>query len=405
MSRRTLLVASLSVALLTPAAFASAPTPIVIGERFELSSKVMKEDRTVLVSTPDGYANGTQRYPVLVLTDGDAHLVHTRGTVSFLARQGLMPEMIIVGLPNTDRTRDLTPTRAALPQIDGPPRDFPTSGGADRFLDFIEKELLPWVDASYRTQPYRVLAGHSFGGLFALHAAFSRPDLFGAVIAASPTLIWDEELPLREARTLFAKRGALPRTVFFSMANEEDGAPSPTPSERLSTFLGGVTADGFAWKFVPMPDETHGSVVMRSHYWGLKTVFSGWRLPRDPATGLVSDTLAAVRKHFSALSRRYGYPIEPGETLINQLGYTALARAHRANAIELFRFNVERFPESANVHDSLGEALEQEGRLEEALASYTRAYQLGRATDHAFTDVFRANMERAAAAVEVRKAR
>ena len=131
--------------------------PITIGERLTIASKVLGEDRPILVSTPPGYGRGQQRYPVLYLTDGDAHLTHTRGTVDFLARNGLMPQVIIVGIPNTDRNRDLTPSRVPVRTLGSRTFQLPTSGGADKFLNFIETELAPYVEASYRTEPFRIL--------------------------------------------------------------------------------------------------------------------------------------------------------------------------------------------------------------------------------------------------------
>jgi predicted alpha/beta superfamily hydrolase len=106
-----------------------AGTPLVLGERIGLLSKVMGEERTLFVSVPDSYAKSTRRYPVLYLTDAEAQFEHTSATAAFLARNGFMPEVIVVGVTNTDRTRDLSPSRDPK---------FPTSGGADRFLDFFE---------------------------------------------------------------------------------------------------------------------------------------------------------------------------------------------------------------------------------------------------------------------------
>src|SRR5258706_5663405 len=97
-----------------------AATPITIGELVKLPSKVMGEERTLLVSLPDAYVlRATTRFPVLYLTDGDAQIMHTRGTIDFLARNGLMPNMIIVGVTNTSRTRDLTPSLADFSNPDG----------------------------------------------------------------------------------------------------------------------------------------------------------------------------------------------------------------------------------------------------------------------------------------------
>src|SRR5512137_1758480 len=104
-----LLVVVVLIAFAVPAL---ASEPITIGETWKLTSKVLGEERVVLVSPPADYARTTERYPVLYMTDGDEHLVHTRGTVNFLVANGLMPDVIVVGLPNTDRNRDLTPTHA-----------------------------------------------------------------------------------------------------------------------------------------------------------------------------------------------------------------------------------------------------------------------------------------------------
>lgn len=100
---------------------------------------MLGEDRVVLVRTPPGYEANKLAYPVLYMTDGNAHLGHTASTIEFLARNGRMPEMIIVGITNTDRTRDLTPTKAAGPNA----AQFPTAGGADNFLKFRLAGLRP----------------------------------------------------------------------------------------------------------------------------------------------------------------------------------------------------------------------------------------------------------------------
>jgi predicted alpha/beta superfamily hydrolase len=174
------------LALLLSSLSALGQTPQVndTATRLAFKSEVLGEERVVLVRTPPRYARGSERYPVLYLTDGDAHILHTSATVEFLARNGRMPEMIVVGITNTDRTRDLTPTQAFDDAQTNPPRK---SGGADKFLKFIETELVPLVESRYRTQPYRIFAGHSLGGLFAVHAMLARPDLFNALIADRPS--------------------------------------------------------------------------------------------------------------------------------------------------------------------------------------------------------------------------
>jgi predicted alpha/beta superfamily hydrolase len=355
------------------AGLAVAGEPITIGERVTLHSEILGEDRTILVSTPENYSQNQQRYPVLYMTDGDAHLTHTRGTVDFLARNGLMPQVIIVGVTNTDRTRDLSPTHANTVLEDGTVRENPTSGGGPKFLDFFSSELFPYIDSHYRTQPFRLFSGHSFGGLFALNAAFTRPDMFQAVLAVSPSLRWDDELPLRQAKSFGNPHGKLSLTLFVAMADEEEGDPKPTRLDRLEQSLQGTSIEGFDWYVKRMPDENHGSVVLRAHYWGLREVFEPWSLQPDPETGLLAEGMDELQAHYAKLSKRYGFEVVPSEDSVNRIGYQFLGREDYDRAVEFFKYNVKLYPNSANVYDSLGEAFENAGKLDEALANYSRA--------------------------------
>lgn len=385
----------LLAALLPAAARAQAPPPYEAPERVVIKSQVLGEERVVLVRTPAAYARGAERFPVLYMTDGDAHIQHTSGTVSFLARNARMPEMIVVGISNTDRTRDLTPTR--LERLPGQPNvQFPTSGGADKFLKFIETELIPLVESKYRTQPYRALAGHSFGGLFALHAMLTRPELFNSYIAVSPSLQWDNFVLIDRAKEFFKARREYDRTLFISLGNE--------PGDIGDAF--GLFRDelqrqqmkGFVWEAARYDDEDHGSVVLRSHYAGLRKIYDGWQFPRDPNTGAVAGGLKGVEEHYRKLSGRLRYAVLPPEALMNQVGYQLLGQGNMEEAVAAFKLNVERYPGSANVYDSLAEAYERGGKLDLALANYEKAYALGVQTNDPNTNVFKTNRDRVAAA-------
>jgi len=398
MRRAPAVLVSLSLAALAPAFPAPAAEPVTVGEILKLPSKVLGEERTILVSTPRGYDLGTTRYPVLFMTDGDAHLVHTRGTVDVLARTGRMPDVIVAGVANTSRTRDLTPTKAFRRGEDGTPVLVEGSGGASRFLDFFEKELIPFVEAKYRTAPFRVFAGHSLGGLFALSALVERPGLFGASIAASPALAWDDDVILGRLERFLSEKRELKHTLFVTMADEEDGDPSPTRFERLRKLLKSSKATGLVWGAQQLPDEDHGSVVLRSHDLGLRKVFEGWRLPVERRSGGYAGTLDDLRRHYAKLSERLGYEVEPPELAVNQIGYQHLLRKDVDGALVFLRWNAELYPDSANVHDSLGEALEAAGRPAEALASYEKAVENGRKRGDPNLAVFERNRDRAAAA-------
>src|SRR5580692_6186874 len=175
--------------------------PFVIGEEFEIESKVLAETRTYIVHTPPSYKSGKDAYPVLVLQDGDGHFAYTTSAVDMLSGNGRIPPMIVVGIINTDRARDMTPTKPAS-GFGGAPW-IGSAGGADKFLAFIADELLPTIDHNYRTRPYRVLIGHSFGGLFAVYALLNRPEVFKGYLAISPSLWWDDQILVRTAQPFF----------------------------------------------------------------------------------------------------------------------------------------------------------------------------------------------------------
>jgi predicted alpha/beta superfamily hydrolase len=383
-------LASLLGALVLLVLFCSSALAQYGGEpaKLTIKSNVLGEDRVVLVRTPPGYETNKLAYPVLYMTDGNAHLGHTASTIEFLVRNGRMPEMIIVAITNTDRTRDLTPTKATGPNA----AQFPTAGGADNFLKFIETEVIPEIEKRYRVQPYRVLAGHSFGGLFAVHALITRPELFNSYVAVSPSLQWSDDTTLKRAQDFFKTRKELHATLFTSLGNEPgDIGKSFAEFKEL---LAKTQIKGFESEVQQMTDEDHGSVVLRSHYFGLRKIYDGWQMPRDPATGAVAGGLKAADEHYKWLSQKFGYSIPTPEALVNQIGYQYLLGGNPDEAIVTFKTNVERYPSSANVYDSLAEAYEKTGRLELATPLYEKAQSLGKENNDPNAAIYTTNFAR-----------
>ena len=360
---------------------------------FKINSAVLGEERTILVRVPQGYETNKQRYPVLYMTDGNAHIGHSSSTVEFLARNGRMSEMIVVGITNTDRTRDLSPTHVTTTVAGGDSAlQFPTSGGGDKFLKFIETELIPDIEKRYRTNPYRILAGHSLGGLFAVHAMVSRPDLFQSYVAVSPALQWDNQVVVKRAEDFFKARKEWEATLFMSLGHEP--GPIEDGFHQLKQVLEKNQTKGFEWDAQVLDDEDHGSVVLRSHYLALRKVFNGWQVPRDPDTGGVAGDFKSVEAHYQKLSKKFRYNVPVPEPLINQLGYQSLFAGRSDEAIAIFKTNVERYPESANVYDSLAEAYERSGKIELAAPLYEKAQTLGQQNQDPNLAIYKANFER-----------
>lgn len=326
--------------------------------RHTISSKVLGEDRTILVRVPPGYEETTQRFPVVLMLD--AHAPQNGMMASIIESQafaGTMPEMILVGIQNTNRTRDLTPTKTERAD----------SGGGDKFLDFVEQEVLPLVDKNYRTEPYRIFAGHSLGGLTVVYTMLSRPHLFGGYIAASPVLHWDNNYVIKKSVALFKTQKEFKKSLFISLGDEPEYLNGFNSYKDL---LKKNAPDGLSYEFQHWTDEDHGSIVMRAYLAGIRKIFEGWRL------GTSVPNLAAVKTHYSKLSKRFEYEIKPPENIVNQFGYALLNAEKVDEAVEAFEENAKLYPDSANVYDSLAEALEKKGIRSKALANYEKAYKM-----------------------------
>jgi len=155
---------------------------IEIGKIIKINSKILNEDRTIFISLPTGYEQSNEKYPVIYILDGRANFAFSATIVDFLSRNQRMPRTIVVAIPNTDRDRDFTPSHIITSK---------TSGGADKFLDFMKEELMPYIDNNYRTESYRTLFGHSLCGMFSIYNLFERPEMFNSFIAVSPYLMYD----------------------------------------------------------------------------------------------------------------------------------------------------------------------------------------------------------------------
>ena len=388
-----LLGAPFLLLMLSLSVFAQAPNVPGVTS-LTVKSDVLGEERRILVRTPQGYEAGNQRYPVLYLLDGDAHIAHTSATVEFLARNGRMSELIVVAIPNTDRTRDLSPTHIATTGATGAPQ-FPTSGGGDKFLKFMETELFPQIEKNYRVHPYRILAGHSLGGLFAVHAMISRPELFNAYIAVSPALQWDNQVVVKRAEDFFKTRKEVAKTLFISLGNEP--GPIDDAYHQFKQLLSRQQSKGLEWEAQEMADEDHGSVVLRSHYAALRKIYSDWRIPQDPDSGQVAVDLKGADEHYKKLSDKFGFTLPVPELLINQIGYQLMFADKPDDAIATFKANVERYPDSANVYDSLAEAYERGGRADLAAPLYEKAYENGQKIKDPNVALYKTNFDRASA--------
>ena len=362
---------------------------IVIGKRASIHSKVLAEDRTIYIHTPDGYEDGDEEYPVLYVLDGMSFFQLAAGILKYHAMFYVLPKMIVVGIPNTNRNRDLTPTSSNIYQ--GKAVDWlANTGGADTMLKFMADELFPYIEAHYRTQPFRIIAGHSFGALFAAHALLSRPELFNAYVCISTSFWFDNNVLTRRAASkqppaVFAKR-----FLYLSVGGRESSMQLNANHEFVD-FLRERRPEGLKWTFDYMGEEEHGSQGIKAMVNGLEFVFSNWRQPPHE----YEKGLDAVVDHFDKLSRSYGTVIKVPKDHIINYGYTMLNKGEHRSAIEFFKYYAARFPNDPNAFDCLGEGYEKSGQLRPALENYEKACKIAEAGKDPRLETFKGNLARA----------
>jgi uncharacterized protein len=392
---RTVHVVLLSIgaatAAVSPAAAQSPPSnAITIGTIDSMRSATLKENRQYLVYTPPSYRDSTflpRRYPVLYLLDGDAHFHSVTGLVQFLSTgingTFVVPEMIVVAIPNTDRLRDLTPTHTDKDLSGQPAPALKTSGGMPNFFRFLKSELIPRIDSAYRTTPYRVFVGHSLGGIAVIDALYTMPETFNAYIAIDPSLWWDNRVLLRQARAYFGKSGLANKALFVGQANTIN--PEDTTLNvhynsilQFNGILGSYNTSGLRYAYKYYPDDSHGSVPLMAEYDALRFIFSQYKVD----LGKSLDRPASLTEHFRSLSASFGSPMLPPEELVDLLGHIELAR-DTTKAIELFQMNADNYPKSWHAWSALGDGWKARGDSKKAMASWEKSLALNANDKHA----------------------
>lgn len=366
----------------------------VIGKADSLHSEVLKENRKFFVYLPPSYGDGsdtTKRYPVVYLLDGGVHFHSLTGLLDQLTMNELCPEMIVVAIINTDRSRDLTPSRS-LKLPNGETREWlSTTGGADNFLMFIRSELFPYIEKKYPTEPYRILIGHSFGGLLAIHTLLNQTEMFNAYVAIDPSMWWDNRRLLIQADSILRQRSFQNKRVFVSVANT---MPTGMDTLRVNSDTTGNTAHirsilelcklsnsvkasngmNFAWKYYG--EDSHGSVPLISEYDALRYMFRYYRMAFDP-----EQTADDVARHFQMVSSNLGYSKLPPEGVVSERGYINLDQKKYDRAKGFFELNLNNYKGSANAQAGMGDYHLALGDTTRAAEFYSRALQLKEVPD------------------------
>ncbi len=334
--------------------------PVTIGQTFRIESKILKETRSIQVYLPRNYENSGEKYPVLYILDSRRNFHFTTGLVRGLSGSSKMPRMIVIGIVNTNRMRDMTPTKSTTSYFGNDDPRLRHSGSAGHFLEFIEKELVPYVNGKYRTAPYNILLGHSMAGMLALHALVEKTGLFRAYIAISPALWWDNNVMTRKVKDFLASKPVLKgRRLYFSVSDEGGGYQKSIGA--LKTVLEQQAPPDFSWTYDWFKEENHGSTSLKGSYNGLSFIFGGWRPP-----GIMGMKPEKIEAHYQKLTREYGFSVPFPMGMLNAMGYMAMQEKRYRDAVDVYAYCIKREPENSRFYRQLAEAYRRLGQPDQA---------------------------------------
>jgi uncharacterized protein len=249
-----------------PVLQAESTNPYTIGRYHKIHSQILNEDRGYCVYLPHDYDQSDDSYPVLYLLDGHRHFHYATGMIDYLSRYPkIIPPMILVDIEQQHRSRDMTPTKSAQNPED--------TGGADRFLSFLQKELIPHIDAQYRTKSTRIISGYSLSGLFVMYTLLNQSDLFDAYIMSSPSIWWDNHLLLNQTGPFLQKHQTLDKFVFFAVGEKERQVVQ-NYFEQFQQIVKQHKPARIRVVARRLEDESHNTICIPVFYLGIKTLFA-----------------------------------------------------------------------------------------------------------------------------------
>ena len=229
--------------------------PIPVHDSFSIESSVVEETRVICVWTPSGYDATEDAFPVLYMPDGGVKedFPHIANTLAKLVSENSIPPLILVGIENTERRRDLT----------GPSEDpsdekiAPLTDGASKFRRFIANELIPEIDRRYRTTDKRSIIGESAAGLFVVETLFLQPDMFNSYIAMDPAIYWNKKYLVRTAAERLSEFPKSPIRFWFAGSDAGDIQPN---TRELEAILQENAPKSLTWSYSDQPNEKHNTI-------------------------------------------------------------------------------------------------------------------------------------------------
>jgi predicted alpha/beta superfamily hydrolase len=237
-------------------------------ETFTIDSKKLGEKRTITVWMPPQYSATTDSLPVLYMADGGIKedFPHIATTLADLVARKAIPPMLLVGIENTERRRDLT----GFTEVEEDKKIAPVVGGSARFSDFISDELFTAIKQRYRTTDKKGIIGESVAGLYVMETFFTRPQLFDYYIAIDPSLWWNNHYLVRTAKEHLARFPTDEKKLWFAGSGAKDISKY---TRELSAILQATSTPSLDWKYSDNPKQKHATIFRATKEQALQWTF------------------------------------------------------------------------------------------------------------------------------------
>ena len=319
-------------------------------ERDTLFSNTLNEKRPITIYYPKDYTSDKiEKHSVLYLLDGDQNLESVKASVNYLIDKKFsrLPNLVVVAISNTDRTRDLTPKLSN--NQDNRSSSYPNSGGLENFTSFLEEELVPHINQKIDNSGFNILVGHSFGGLATTHIMMNKPNLFNAFFMIDPSYWWDNASILPKLNTFLNSPDATNKNIFIALANNIVYSTNEKVHEDHFMAISKVGEELLPdsklnkkqWKFKFYEDDEHGTIPIPAIYDGLKFLFKEIDLP---IKSIIKDP-KMLENCYSNLALQLHTDIKPNRRTFRDLIAFAKSRGEHENAIKLEEMALKYYKE------------------------------------------------------------
>ncbi|MBO3698222.1 hypothetical protein J4E76_07155 [Fabibacter sp. E12] len=388
---------------------------ITIGQTLKIKSEAFNEERALSIFLPDDYESSTKDYPVLYLLDGQNWFSYAVSINQLMSRYDYVPKFIIVGIETSDSPR------------------FGFFANSGKLVDFLEKDVITYVDDNYRTNDDRMLFGWQFAAAFTVETMIRKPELFKAYFAASPIPLNDQRLDAFSK--LLSSKPELDQTLLFTTSLNENGVEANV--QRLASIIEDKAPTHFSWEYKVMKNEElpalgHTTTPLGTIYHGLRNHYADYPLLEF---NTIEDFQEAgghdhVQSYYQQRAEKYnlapGIPHE-GKFFLIRLGMDAdhyptferfmnefietdflgninlgwntryaefYLKHNKPNGAKvIYEKLIERFPENARPVNGLGDAFRAEGNLIEAKKHYLKAIELAEKTQDSRLEAYKKDLQ------------